>query len=66
MNILAVTFGQVVAYVVNMIFAGFNDGWRIMFGFAVLPAVVQLVCKLLYPRKQQVFLNNNCSATVCT
>ncbi|KAI9494798.1 general substrate transporter [Zychaea mexicana] len=41
LNTLMVTFGQVVAYVVNIIFVDVPHGWRHMFAVAALPAIVQ-------------------------
>ena len=40
-NTLMVTFGQVVAYIINIAFAKVEGGWRYMFGLAALPAIVQ-------------------------
>lgn len=40
-NTLMVTFGQVVAYLVNIAFAKVDGGWRYMFGLAALPAIFQ-------------------------
>lgn len=45
LNTLVVTFGQVVAYLVNIAFATTPHGWRHMFGLAVLPALCQLIGK---------------------
>lgn len=51
-NTLMVTFGQVVAYLINIAFAKVDGGWRYMFGLAALPAIFQcfgmsilLLCK---------------------
>ncbi|KAI8141847.1 general substrate transporter [Fennellomyces sp. T-0311] len=42
LNTLVVTFGQVIAYVINIAFANVPDGWRYMFGLAGIPALFQL------------------------
>ncbi|KAG2228306.1 hypothetical protein INT45_011098 [Circinella minor] len=41
LNVLMITFGQVIAYVVNIIFANVSHGWRHMFAFAAIPAIAQ-------------------------
>ncbi|ORY97493.1 general substrate transporter [Syncephalastrum racemosum] len=43
LNTLVVTFGQVVAYLVNIVFATTPHGWRHMFGLAAVPALCQLM-----------------------
>ncbi|KAI9311414.1 general substrate transporter [Dichotomocladium elegans] len=42
-NTLMVTFGQVVAYIVNILFANVPHGWRYMFALAAFPAIAQLL-----------------------
>ena len=52
LNILFVTVGQVVAYVIGWIFVQWGDestGWRWIVGLGALPAVVQLVVMLFMP-----------------
>lgn len=52
MNILFITLGQVIAYVVGWIFAEYGDratGWRWMVGLGALPAAVQNVLVLFMP-----------------
>lgn len=52
MNVLFVTLGQVVAYLVGWIFAehtGGNTGWRWMVGLGAAPAVLQTGLVLLMP-----------------
>ncbi|KAI1155340.1 putative MFS myo-inositol transporter [Nemania diffusa] len=49
MNVLSITLGQVVAYVIGWIFAEHGDpatGWRIMVGLGAVPALLQ--CFLLF------------------
>ncbi|KAI9276419.1 general substrate transporter [Sporodiniella umbellata] len=41
LNTLVITFGQVIAYVMNIAFANVTDGWRYMFGIAGIPALFQ-------------------------
>ncbi|KAI8982622.1 general substrate transporter [Pilobolus umbonatus] len=43
MNTLIVTLGQVIAYIVNIIYADTRQGWRIMFGLGACPALIQLI-----------------------
>lgn len=46
---MMVTFGQVIAYVINIAFANVDDGWRYMFGLAGIPALIQLVMMPFMP-----------------
>ncbi|KAI8579226.1 hypothetical protein K450DRAFT_243384 [Umbelopsis ramanniana AG] len=41
-NVLMITFGQLVSYLINIAFAKTNEGWRYMFGIAAVPALIQL------------------------
>ena len=43
LNTLVVTFGQVIAYVINIAFSNVPNGWRYMFGLAGIPALIQLL-----------------------
>lgn len=52
MNVLSITFGQVVAYVVGWAFAEYGSkktGWRWMVGLGATPASVQALLLLLIP-----------------
>lgn len=49
LNVLAITLGQVVAYVVGWVFAGHDQGWRYMVGLGALPAVLQAALLLGMP-----------------
>ncbi|KAK8006336.1 hypothetical protein PG991_012633 [Apiospora marii] len=49
LNVLAITLGQVVAYVVGWAFAGHDQGWRYMVGLGALPAVLQAALLLGMP-----------------
>ncbi|KAJ8663470.1 hypothetical protein O0I10_000711 [Lichtheimia ornata] len=49
LNTLVVTFGQVIAYVINIAFSNVDEGWRYMFGLAGIPALFQLVALLVMP-----------------
>ncbi|KAI9270618.1 hypothetical protein BDA99DRAFT_433894 [Phascolomyces articulosus] len=42
-NVLMITFGQVIAYVVNIIFSNVPHGWRHMFAVAAIPALAQSI-----------------------
>jgi len=42
-NVLMITFGQLVSYLINIAFATTNNGWRYMFGIAAAPALIQLL-----------------------
>jgi MFS family permease len=43
LNQLMITIGILSAYMVNLAFANYPYGWRIMLGFAVLPAVLFII-----------------------
>ncbi len=47
LNQLLITVGILTAYIVNLVFVDFTHGWRIMLGFAALPAVI-LFCGTLF------------------
>ncbi|KAI2632088.1 general substrate transporter [Hypoxylon sp. NC1633] len=52
MNVLSITLGQVVAYVIGWVFAEHGDsstGWRWMVGLGALPAALQCVLLLFMP-----------------
>ncbi|KAI8050641.1 general substrate transporter [Gilbertella persicaria] len=42
LNTLVITFGQVIAYLVNIVYADKKSGWRYMFGLGAIPALFQL------------------------
>lgn len=42
-NVLMITFGQLVSYLINIAFAQTYQGWRYMFGIAGVPALIQLL-----------------------
>ncbi|KAI0385261.1 general substrate transporter, partial [Hypomontagnella monticulosa] len=52
MNVLSITLGQVIAYVVGWMFAEYGDpstGWRWMVGLGALPAALQCTLLLFMP-----------------
>lgn len=49
LNTLVITFGQVVAYVMNIAFARVDNGWRYMFGIAGIPALFQFIIMPFLP-----------------
>lgn len=49
LNTLVITFGQVIAYVVNIIYAQKPGGWRYMFGIGAIPAIIQLMIMPFMP-----------------
>lgn len=46
-NVLFITTGQFVSYIVASIFAEVWDGWRYMLGIGALPAIVQLIAMIV-------------------
>jgi SP family myo-inositol transporter-like MFS transporter 13 len=49
LNTLVITFGQVIAYVMNIAFARVPNGWRYMFGVAGIPALFQFIIMPFLP-----------------
>ncbi|KAG1138474.1 hypothetical protein G6F37_010460 [Rhizopus arrhizus] len=49
LNTLVLTFGQVIAYVMNIAFSNVTDGWRYMFGIAGIPALFQFLIMPFLP-----------------
>ncbi|GAA5861797.1 hypothetical protein JCM3774_001305 [Rhodotorula dairenensis] len=47
LNVVAITFGQVVAYCINLAFQDVHQGWRYMVGLGAVPPFLQL-CMLGY------------------
>jgi SP family myo-inositol transporter-like MFS transporter 13 len=45
-NVLFITGGQLLAYVVAHFFASASQGWRWMLGLSGIPAIVQLISEL--------------------
>lgn len=59
LNTLVITFGQVIAYVVNIIYAEKASGWRHMFGIGAIPAVVQLIIMPFMPESPRYMVATN-------
>ncbi|KAI7875796.1 general substrate transporter [Lichtheimia hyalospora FSU 10163] len=57
-NTLMVTFGQVVAYLINIAFAKVEGGWRYMFGLAALPAIIQCLALAFVPESPRYLIAN--------
>ncbi|KAI8374737.1 general substrate transporter [Radiomyces spectabilis] len=49
LNTLVITFGQVIAYVINIAFTRVPSGWRYMFGLAGVPALFQFIIMPFLP-----------------
>ncbi|CAO0797537.1 unnamed protein product [Mucor circinelloides] len=60
LNTLVITFGQVMAYVVNIVYSQKPSGWRYMFGVGAIPAIIQLVIMPFMPEspRRMVATNN--------
>jgi MFS transporter, SP family, solute carrier family 2 (myo-inositol transporter), member 13 len=59
MNVLFITLGQVVAYVIGWLFAEYGSestGWRCMVGLGAVPAALQSVMVLFLPESPRWFL----------
>lgn len=55
-NVVAITFGQVVAYGIDAGFANIHGGWRWMFGLGTIPAGLQLIFLLFLPESPRILL----------
>ncbi|XP_067287504.1 solute carrier family 2, facilitated glucose transporter member 10 [Pseudorasbora parva] len=53
---VGITIGILLAYAVNYILSGVQAGWRYMFGFAIVPSLVQLVSIGFLPQQTSVSL----------
>jgi len=49
LNELGITFGILLAYLVNYLFINVPNGWRIMFGISGIPALIQAVSMIFLP-----------------
>ncbi|RKP27944.1 general substrate transporter, partial [Syncephalis pseudoplumigaleata] len=56
MNVLMITGGQLVAYCVSAGLSGVPNGWRIMFGIAGVPPIIQLVGMPFLPESPRYLL----------
>ncbi|MDR2818091.1 MAG: sugar porter family MFS transporter [Endomicrobium sp.] len=59
LNQLMITIGILSAYVVNLAFANYPYGWRIMLGFAVFPAVLLFIGTLYLPESPRWLISKN-------
>ncbi|KAN0136498.1 MFS sugar transporter [Lactarius tabidus] len=55
-NVVAITFGQVVAYGIDAGFANVHGGWRWMFGLGTIPAGLQLIFLFFLPESPRILL----------
>ncbi|KAJ2551928.1 hypothetical protein EV175_003504 [Coemansia sp. RSA 1933] len=56
LNVLAITGGQLIAYLISWGLADVHNGWRWMFGISAFPAAVQLVCLPWLPESPRVLI----------
>ncbi|GAA5798376.1 hypothetical protein HPULCUR_003778 [Helicostylum pulchrum] len=59
LNTLVITFGQVMAYVVNIIYSETESGWRYMFGIGAIPAIIQLMVMPFMPESPRFMIAKN-------
>ncbi|CDR36107.1 hypothetical protein NBRC10512_004988 [Rhodotorula toruloides] len=57
--VVLITGGQVLAYIVDAIFYPVTKGWRWMFGFGAVPAVVQLLLSFSLPESPRFQLRHD-------
>ncbi|KAM0752048.1 general substrate transporter [Meredithblackwellia eburnea MCA 4105] len=56
--VVLVTGGQVLAYLIDMIFYPFPSGWRYMIGLGAVPAIAQLVLSFALPESPRHLISN--------
>ncbi|KAI9481178.1 MAG: general substrate transporter [Benjaminiella poitrasii] len=59
LNTFVITFGQVVAYMVNIIYSKKINGWRYMFGIGAVPALIQLIIMPFMPESPRKMVAKN-------
>ncbi|CAJ0900068.1 4359_t:CDS:10 [Entrophospora sp. SA101] len=58
MNILLIISGQVIAYLVGVLFVS-NGGWRWMFGVSIIPPIIQLICMPFVPESPRYLVKSD-------
>ncbi|KAG1719873.1 general substrate transporter [Suillus lakei] len=58
LNVVMITFGQVVAYGIDAGFANVSGGWRWMVGLGTVPAGIQLICLAFLPESPRILIRN--------
>ncbi|KAJ2347648.1 hypothetical protein GGF43_004710, partial [Coemansia sp. RSA 2618] len=56
LNVLAITGGQLIAYLVSWGLTDVHDGWRWMFAISAFPAAIQLCCLPWLPESPRVLI----------
>lgn len=56
LNVVAITFGQVLAYILNLAFQNVSHGWRYMVGLGAAPPIFQLCLMHLLPETPRYLL----------
>ncbi|KAI8318610.1 general substrate transporter [Martensiomyces pterosporus] len=56
LNVLAITGGQLIAYLIAWALTDVHNGWRWMFAISVFPALVQLCCLPWLPESPRVLI----------
>ncbi|KAG2069398.1 general substrate transporter [Suillus decipiens] len=56
LNVVMITFGQVVAYGIDAGFANVSGGWRWMVGLGTVPAGIQLICLTFLPESPRILI----------
>lgn len=56
LNVVMITFGQVVAYGIDAGFANVSGGWRWMVGLGTVPAGIQLMCLAFLPESPRILI----------
>ncbi|KAG1730247.1 general substrate transporter [Suillus paluster] len=56
LNVVMITFGQVVAYGIDAGFENVSGGWRWMVGLGTVPAGIQLICLAFLPESPRILI----------
>ena len=53
LNVVMITFGQVIAYAIGAAFETMHGGWRWMVGLGAVPAALQLMFLFILPESRK-------------
>ncbi|KAK9470333.1 uncharacterized protein V1510DRAFT_423317 [Dipodascopsis tothii] len=59
LNVLAITSGQVIAYAIGAGLHGLDNGWRILVGLGIIPAIGQMIMFVFMPETPRYLILKN-------
>lgn len=60
--VVLITFGQVLAYIIDALFISVQQGWRWMFGMGIVPALIQLLLSFSLPESPRYLIKRGKTA----